>query len=119
MGNPLGRTRPRYRPKVAANEGRQVRRTQIAGAASLISSLVLMFFPVAFLGMYSPFAIRLLLHSPRSSGRFSGAVYGASAGDQIPETVIRSASAILENRAVQIGLREKKNTRMMRRRFKT
>src|SRR5262249_55429259 len=43
-------------------------------AGSLISSLALMFFPVTFLGMYSPFAIRLLLRSAQRSGRVSGAV---------------------------------------------
>src|SRR5262249_56285689 len=36
-------------------------------AGSLISSLALMFFPVTFLGMYSPFAIRLLLRPPQPS----------------------------------------------------
>src|SRR4051794_3254287 len=35
---------------------------------SLISALAVMFFPVAFLGMYSPFAVRLLLRSSQSSG---------------------------------------------------
>ena len=34
-----------------------------------------MFFPVTLLGMYSPFAIRLLLRSPLRSGRVSGTVY--------------------------------------------
>src|SRR5579871_3164977 len=45
---------------------------------SLASSLAIMFFPVAFLGMYSPFAIRLLLRSRSTSGAVSGAVYGVS-----------------------------------------
>ena len=45
---------------------------------SLTSSLALMFLPVAFLGMYSPFAIRLLLSSAEVSGTVSGAVYGIS-----------------------------------------
>src|SRR5262245_12237147 len=36
-------------------------------AGSLISSLALMFFPVTLLGMYSPFAILLLLRSSQSS----------------------------------------------------
>src|SRR6266478_4724210 len=47
-------------------------------AGSLIAALALMFFPVTFLGMYSPFAIRLLLRSAQRSGRVSGAVYGIS-----------------------------------------
>ncbi|HEV3415848.1 MAG TPA: fused MFS/spermidine synthase, partial [Pirellulales bacterium] len=45
---------------------------------SLIAALTIMFFPVVFLGMYSPFAIRLLLRSPQQSGSVSGAVYGIS-----------------------------------------
>ena len=54
---------------------------------SLIASLGLMFFPVTFLGMYSPFAIRLLLRSPQSSGRVSGAVYGVSTAGSIVGTL--------------------------------
>jgi hypothetical protein len=47
-------------------------------AGSLLASLAIMVFPVTFLGMYSPFAIRLLLQSAHRSGRVSGAVYGIS-----------------------------------------
>src|SRR3954468_19442996 len=36
---------------------------------SLAAAFVILFFPVTFLGMYSPFGIRLLLHSAQSSGR--------------------------------------------------
>jgi predicted membrane-bound spermidine synthase len=56
-------------------------------AGSLISSLALMFFPVALLGMYSPFAIRLLLRSEQHSGRVSGAVYGISTAGSIVGTL--------------------------------
>jgi spermidine synthase len=56
-------------------------------AGSLIASLALMFFPVAFLGMYSPFAIRLLLRSAQHSGRVSGAVYGISTAGAIVGTL--------------------------------
>src|SRR5215831_17367397 len=56
-------------------------------AGSLIASLGLMFFPVAFLGMYSPFAIRLLLRSAQRSGRVSGAVYGISTAGAIVGTL--------------------------------
>src|SRR6266446_4143485 len=56
-------------------------------AGSLISSLALMFFPVTFLGMYSPFAIRLLLRSAQRSGRVSGAVYGISTAGAIVGTL--------------------------------
>jgi predicted membrane-bound spermidine synthase len=56
-------------------------------AGSLIASLTLMFFPVALLGMYSPFAIRLLLRSAQRSGRVSGAVYGVSTAGSILGTL--------------------------------
>jgi len=51
--------------------------------ASMIAALALMFLPVTFLGMYAPFAIRLLLRSPQRSGRVSGAVYGISTAGSI------------------------------------
>jgi spermidine synthase len=54
---------------------------------SLISSLAILFFPVAFLGMYSPFAIRLLLVSAERSGRVSGTVYGISTAGSIVGTL--------------------------------
>ena len=54
---------------------------------SLISALALMFFPVTLLGMYSPFAIRLLLRSAQRSGRVSGAVYGVSTAGAIVGTL--------------------------------
>jgi len=56
-------------------------------AGSLVSALVLMFFPVTLLGMYSPFAIRLLLRSAQHSGRVSGAVYGVSTAGSIVGTL--------------------------------
>jgi MFS family permease len=57
-------------------------------AGSLIAALALMFLPVAFLGMYSPFAIRLLLPSAQRSGRISGAVYGVSTAGSIVGTLL-------------------------------
>jgi len=54
---------------------------------SLAAALAIMFFPVTFLGMYSPFAIRLLLHSRRSSGTVSGTVYGVSTAGSIAGTL--------------------------------
>ena len=47
-------------------------------AGSLAAAFVILFFPVTFLGMYSPFAIRLMLQSAQASGRVSGTVYGVS-----------------------------------------
>jgi len=56
-------------------------------AGSLVAALALMFFPVTFLGMYSPFAIRLLLRSAQRAGRVSGAVYGISTAGAIVGTL--------------------------------
>lgn len=47
-------------------------------AGSLAAAFAILFFPVTFLGMYSPFGIRLLLRSAQNSGRVSGTVYGVS-----------------------------------------
>jgi predicted membrane-bound spermidine synthase len=54
---------------------------------SLLSAVMIMLFPVTFLGMYSPFAIRLLLRSAQKSGRVSGAVYGISTMGSIAGTL--------------------------------
>src|SRR5579871_2485580 len=56
-------------------------------AGSLVSAFVLMFFPVAFYGAYSPFAIRLLLRSTRASGGVSGGVYAISTAGSILGTL--------------------------------
>ena len=56
-------------------------------AGSLLASLAILFFPVTFLGMYSPFAIRLLLRSAQSSGMVSGTVYGVSTAGSIVGTL--------------------------------
>lgn len=56
-------------------------------AGSLVSALAIMFFPVAFYGAYSPFAIRLLLRTTRSSGGVSGAVYAVSTAGSIVGTL--------------------------------
>src|SRR5215469_7620588 len=56
-------------------------------AGSLVSALVLMFFPVAFYGAYSPFAIRLLLRSTHASGGVSGGVYAISTAGSIAGTL--------------------------------
>jgi len=54
---------------------------------SLAAALAIMFFPVTFLGMYSPFAIRLLLRSAQRSGAVSGTVYGISTAGSIVGTL--------------------------------
>ncbi len=56
-------------------------------AGSTLSALAIMFFPVTFLGMYSPYAVRLLLRSPQHSGRVAGAVYGISTAGSILGTL--------------------------------
>jgi spermidine synthase len=54
---------------------------------SLAASLAILFFPVTLLGIYSPFAIRLMLHSPQQSGTVSGTVYGISTAGSIVGTL--------------------------------
>jgi spermidine synthase len=54
---------------------------------SLAAAFAILFFPVTFLGMYSPFGIRLLLRSAQSSGRVSGTVYGVSTFGSIVGTL--------------------------------
>jgi spermidine synthase len=56
-------------------------------SGSLAAALAIMFFPVTFLGMYSPFAIRLLLRSAQRSGAVSGTVYGISTAGSILGTL--------------------------------
>ena len=50
---------------------------------SLYSALAIMFVPVALLGVYSPFAIRLVLRTAQRSGTVSGVVYGVSTAGSI------------------------------------
>jgi spermidine synthase len=56
-------------------------------AGSLVGSLAILLFPVTFFGMYSPFAIRLMLRSARTSGMVSGTVYGVSTFGSIVGTL--------------------------------
>jgi spermidine synthase len=56
-------------------------------AGSLAAAFAILFFPVTFLGMYSPFGIRLLLRSAQTSGRISGLVYGISTAGSIVGTL--------------------------------
>ena len=56
-------------------------------AGSLVAAMAILFFPVTFLGMYSPFAIRLLIRSAASSGTVSGTVYGISTVGSIVGTL--------------------------------
>ena len=54
---------------------------------SLAAAMAIMLFPVTFLGMYSPFAIRLLMQSKQSAGSVSGTVYGISTAGSILGTL--------------------------------
>ena len=56
-------------------------------AGSLLAATAILFFPVTFFGMYSPFAIRLMLRSAARSGTVSGAVYGISTIGSIAGTL--------------------------------
>ena len=49
--------------------------------------MAILLFPVTFFGMYSPFAIRLMLRSAQSSGMVSGTVYGVSTFGSIVGTL--------------------------------
>ena len=54
---------------------------------SLVASVAILLFPVTFFGMYSPFAIRLMLRSASRSGTVSGTVYGVSTFGSIVGTL--------------------------------
>jgi spermidine synthase len=54
---------------------------------SLVASLAILLFPVTLLGMYSPFAIRLMLRRAERSGTVSGTVYGVSTAGSIVGTL--------------------------------
>jgi spermidine synthase len=73
---------------------------------SLLAALAIMFLPVVFLGMYSPFAVRLLLLSPAQSGSVSGAVYGISTLGSIFGTLGTTFALMpaFGSRAITIGI---------------
>jgi spermidine synthase len=54
---------------------------------SLYAALAIMFPPVVLLGVYSPFAIRLVLRNTQRSGTVSGTVYGVSTAGSIAGTL--------------------------------
>jgi predicted membrane-bound spermidine synthase len=54
---------------------------------SLYAALAIMLLPVVLLGVYSPFAIRLVLHTTQRSGTVSGTVYGVSTAGSIAGTL--------------------------------
>jgi predicted membrane-bound spermidine synthase len=56
--------------------------------ASLAAASCLLLAPVALMGAYSPFAIRLLLPSPERAGRVAGAVYGLSTLGSVVGTLV-------------------------------
>jgi len=73
---------------------------------SLAAATAIMLFPVTFLGMYSPFAIRLLMHSKQSAGMVSGTVYGISTAGSILGTLATTFFLIplIGTRAITIAL---------------
>jgi spermidine synthase len=73
---------------------------------SLAAALAIMLFPVTFLGMYSPFAIRLLLRSKQNSGAVSGTVYGISTAGSILGTLATTFFLIplIGTRAITVAL---------------
>jgi spermidine synthase len=75
-------------------------------SGSLAAAMAIMVFPVTFLGMYSPFAIRLLLKSPHRSGVVSGTVYGISTAGSIVGTLGTTFFLIpaMGSRAITISL---------------
>jgi spermidine synthase len=54
---------------------------------SLYAAFAIMFVPVTLLGVYSPFAIRLVLRAAQQSGTVSGTVYGISTAGSIVGTL--------------------------------
>lgn len=73
---------------------------------SLIAALSIMLFPVTLFGVYSPFAIRLLLHSAHRSGTVSGTVYGVSTAGSIVGTLCTTFFLIplIGTRAITLSL---------------
>jgi spermidine synthase len=54
---------------------------------SLYAALSIMFLPVTLFGVYSPFAIRLVMRTAQRSGTVSGTVYGVSTAGSIVGTL--------------------------------
>jgi spermidine synthase len=73
---------------------------------SLAAAMAIMLFPVTFLGMYSPFAIRLLIESKQNAGAVSGTVYGISTAGSILGTLATTFFLIplIGTRAITISL---------------
>src|SRR3954468_2766063 len=73
---------------------------------SLAAAMAIMLFPVTFLGMYSPFAIRPLIESKRNAGAVSGTVYGISTAGSILGTLLTTFFLIplIGTRAITVSL---------------
>jgi spermidine synthase len=73
---------------------------------SLAAAMAIMLFPVTFLGMYSPFAIRLLIESKQNAGAVSGTVYGISTAGSIVGTLVTTFFLIplIGTRAITVSL---------------
>ena len=73
---------------------------------SLAAALAIMLFPVTLLGMYSPFAIRLLMDSKQNAGAVPGTVHGISTAGSILGTLATTFFLIplIGTRAITISL---------------
>src|SRR4051794_6947782 len=73
---------------------------------SLAAAMAIMLFPVTFLGMYSPFAVRLLIESKQNAGAVSGTVYGISTAGSILGTLVTTFFLIplIGTRAITMSL---------------
>jgi spermidine synthase len=73
---------------------------------SLYAALAIMFLPVMLLGVYSPFAIRLVLRGTQRSGTVSGTVYGVSTAGSIAGPLGTTFFLIptIGTRAITLGL---------------
>ena len=73
---------------------------------SLLASFVLMFVPITFFGMYSPYAIRIILDTTTNAGMVSGTIYGCSTVGSIVGTIGTAffLIPIMGTRAITVGL---------------
>jgi hypothetical protein len=63
-------------------------------AAILLAAAALLLVPLSLLGMFSPFAVRLLTRSAEQSGRVAGLVYGISTIGNVVGTLVTTFTLI-------------------------